>query len=401
MFANGRTHLAIPGPSISPDAVLRAMHRTSDDIYGADMAKMADTIYPALKALAMTTVAEPIIYVGNGHAAWEAAMANTLQAGDRVLVLSTGLFGQGWANQARRMGADVDVIDFGLTDGADPARTRDALAADLAQNKTPYKAVFLSHVDTASGLCNPVAPIRAALDDAGHPALFMVDCIASLGCDRFEMDAWGVDVVVATSQKGLMVPPGICFVYFGPQAIAARGALGVVPAYWDVQTRLPDNPFHWRFGGTPPVQHLHGLCAALDMIMAEGLDNVLNRHAVLARSVWAAFDVWAEQGPVALCVADPALRAHAVTSAIAGPGNGLRLRNWTETFTGVTLGVGIGREQGDDYFRVAHMGHVNAHGILGVLGAMDAGLKALNIPHGRGALEAAVTVIADATSATA
>ncbi|ADO43307.1 pyridoxal-phosphate-dependent aminotransferase family protein [Ketogulonicigenium vulgare] len=395
MFANGRTHLAIPGPSVTPDEVLRAMHRTSTDIYGGALLDMTVSIYPDLQKLARTASALPVIYLGNGHAAWEGAIANTLARGDRVLVLATGNFGIGWANQARAMGAEVVVVDFGLTTGIDLSRTEEALRADLASG-TPYKAVLMSHVDTATSLCNPVLPVRQVMDAVGHPGLLMVDCIASLGCDRFEMDAWGVDVMVATSQKGLMVPPGISFVYFGAKALAAREGVGFVPAYWDLKPRANPPAFYGLFGGTPPVQHLYGLRAALDMIMAEGLENVWARHAGLAQAVWAAFDAWSAGGPVSLCLSDPSLRSHAVTAAYAGPGNGDALRGWVTKFTGVTLGVSLGRDPAADYFRVGHMGHVNAHDVFGVLGAMDAGLKALDIPHGEGALAAATKVIAAA-----
>jgi alanine-glyoxylate transaminase / serine-glyoxylate transaminase / serine-pyruvate transaminase len=387
-LSNGRAYLAIPGPSVMPDAVLRAMHRASPNIYEGELHALTRSLVPDLQDLAMTR-SNVALYIGNGHAAWEAALANILSRGDRVLVLATGPFCIGWGEMARAMGAQVEVLDFGVTAAVDPASVAAHLAAD---HDGQIKAILAVHVDTSTSVKNDIAALRAAIDAVGHPALLCVDCIASLGCDRFDMDGWGVDLMVAGCQKGLMTPAGVSFVWFNAKADAARG--DCVTNYWDWRPRVDPQAYFQFFDGTAPTHHLYGLRAALDLIKAEGLDHVFARHATLARTIWAAFDGWSAQGPLHLNVADPAQRSHAVTAAGVGSPDGDRLRYWCEHTCGLTLGIGLGRTPADGFFRIGHMGHVNAHMIMGVLGTVDAGLKALDIPHGSGALEAASRVIA-------
>jgi alanine-glyoxylate transaminase / serine-glyoxylate transaminase / serine-pyruvate transaminase len=391
MLANGRSYLAIPGPSVMPDRVLNAMHRASPNIYKGQLHEMTESLFPDLKALARTT-AHCAIYIGNGHAAWEAALANILSRGDKVLVLATGRFAHGWADMARGLGIEVEVLDFGSQSDVDLSRAEAALAADKHHLT---KAVLMVHVDTSTSVLNDVPGVRAVLDRVGHPALLCVDCIASFGCDRFEMDAWGVDVMVTACQKGLMTPPGLGFVFFNDRADSVRGSAGLASVYWDWRPRVRPEAYFQYFDGTAPTHHLYGLREALDMIGEEGVEQVWARHKVLARAIWAAFDAWSTTGPVALNIADPAKRSCAVTSAYAGPGGGQQLQDWCERVAGVTLGIGLGRAPAEDYFRIGHMGHVNAHMVLGVLAVMDAGLKSLEIPHGPGALDAAARVVAE------
>ena len=394
-LAHGRPYLAIPGPSVMPEEVLRAMHRAAPNIYEGDLVAMTDSLIPDLRRVARTEHAATF-YIGNGHAAWEAALANVVGPGDRVLVPATGRFGHGWGDMATGLGCDVQVIDFGKRAPFDLGRIEDALRADREHR---IKAVLASHVDTSSSVLNDIAGLRAALDAAGHPALLMADCIASLGCDRFEMDAWGVDVMVAASQKGLMVPPGLGFVFFGPRAAEARARMERVSRYWDWVPRANPEYFFQYSGGTAPTHHLFGLRAALDMIHAEGIEAIWARHDVLARAIWAACEVWGQGGPLELNIADAAHRSRAVTALRIGAPHGTSLRKWTEHQAGVTLGIGLGMaEPGDPawhgFFRIGHMGHVNAHMVMGALGAIQAGFMALEIPHGSGALEAAAGVMA-------
>jgi alanine-glyoxylate transaminase/serine-glyoxylate transaminase/serine-pyruvate transaminase len=394
-LAHGRPYLAIPGPSVMPEEVLRAMHRAAPNIYEGDLVAMTDSLIPDLRRVARTEHAATF-YIGNGHAAWEAALANVVAPGDRVLVPATGRFGHGWGDMATGLGCDVQVIDFGKRAPFDLGRIEDALRADREHR---IKAVLASHVDTSSSVLNDIAGLRAALDAAGHPALLMADCIASLGCDRFEMDAWGVDVMVAASQKGLMVPPGLGFVFFGPRAAEARARMERVSRYWDWVPRANPEYFFQYSGGTAPTHHLFGLRAALDMIHAEGIEAIWARHDVLARAIWAACEVWGQGGPLELNIADAAHRSRAVTALRIGAPHGTSLRKWTEHQAGVTLGIGLGMaEPGDPawhgFFRIGHMGHVNAHMVMGALGAIQAGFMALEIPHGSGALEAAAGVMA-------
>ncbi len=394
---SGRPYLAIPGPSVVPDEVLRAMHRPAPNIYEGPLIEMTAGLTPDLLSVARTS-GDVAIYISNGHGAWEAALANVVAPGEKVLVPATGRFGHGWAEIARGLGLEVEILDFGKQAPADPDRLENALRADTAGE---IKAVLATHVDTSTSIRNDLAALRQAMDAAGHPALLMADCIASLACDRFEMDAWGVDVTVAASQKGLMLPPGLGFVYFNGRAVAAREAMARVSRYWDWVPRADPALFYQYFGGTAPTHHLFGLRAALDMIAAEGLEAVWARHARLARAIWAACDIWAEGGPLALNVADPAFRSHAVTALRIGAPHGTDLRNWVQDKAGVTLGIGLGMaEPGDPawhgFFRMGHMGHVNAHMVQGMLGAVAAGMAALEIPHGTGGLEAAARVIGGA-----
>ena len=388
-LANGRPYLAIPGPSVMPDKVIQAMMRPSPNIYEGELHDVTHSLIPDLKMVAQTKH-EVAIYIGNGHAAWEASLANVLSRGDRILVLANGRFGHGWSEVAAGMHIDIVVEDFGMRASVDPARVTDILKADSGH---AYKAVLMVHVDTSTGAKSDVAAVRAAIDAAGHPALFMVDCIASLGCDEYRMDDWGVDVTVSACQKGLMTPAGLGFVWFNDKADKARETADLASGYWNWRTRARPQQYYQYFAGTAPTHHLYGLRAALDMIKAEGIEHIWDRHTRLSKAVWAAIDAWSATGPMEPNMATPAGRGHSVTSIYLGEGNGDRLRAWCETETGVTLGIGLGRAPESAWFRIGHMGHVNAHMVLGTLSVIEAGLTALDIPHGSGALDAAIRAL--------
>ncbi len=402
--SGGRPYLAIPGPSVIPDPVLQAMHRPSPNIYAGELLTLTDSLVPDLKAVA-GTAHHVAIYIANGHGAWEAALMNTLQPGDRVLVPVSGRFAIGWSEMAEALGIEVELIDFGTAAGWELSRVSERLAADRAHQ---IKAVLGVHVDTSSSIRNDVAALRSVLNEAQHPALLMADCIASLGCDRFEMDAWGVDVMVSASQKGLMTPAGVSFVFFNDKAAAARAKLPRISRYWDWSPRANPQEFYQYFGGTAPTHHLYGLRAALDLIHGEGLEQVWARHARLARTIWAACAAWGqievpEQG-LQMNVAEPALRSHAVTALRLPAPQASDLRQWLEQHLGLTLGIGLGLAPPDSpewhgHFRLGHMGHVNGHMIMGLLGGIETGLQALEIPHGEGALAAAAQVLAETTPA--
>ena len=397
-LSHGRPYLAIPGPSVVPDRVLQAMHQPAPNIYGGALADTVRSIIADLKTVARTQH-QATIYIANGHGVWEAALANVLSRGDRVLVLATGLFGLGWANMAERLGAEVEILDYGNRSDIDLAQAEAVLRADTEGR---IKAVMAVHVDTSTSVRNDIPALRAVMDRTGHDALLMVDCIASLGVERFEMDAWGVDVVVAASQKGIMVPPGLGFVFFNDKADAAREKVDLVSYYWDWRPRAQPEDFYQYFAGTAPTHHIFALREALDMLVhEEGLEAAWARHAKLAQAVWAAFDVWGAQGPAELNIADVNKRSHAVTAVRIGAPEGTALRDWVSEKAGVTLGIGIGMAPPGDpawhgFFRIGHMGHVNAHMLLGVLGVIEAGMDALGIEHGDGALSAAAQVVASA-----
>ena len=392
MLANGRSYLAIPGPSVMPDRVLRAMHRAAPNIYRGELHEVTHSLIPDLRRIA-GTAHQAAIYIGNGHAAWEAALANVCNRGERVLVLGTGRFCLSWGGIARDMGLDPQVLDFGNTSDIDAVAVEAALRADTDGR---IKAVLAVHVDTSTGVRNDIAALRGAMDAAGHDALLMVDCIASLGCDRFEMDAWGVDVMVAACQKGLMTPPGVAFVFHNDKAQVARSRVEIVSQYWDWTARANPKEYWQYFDGTAPTHHIYGLREALDMMNEEGLEAVNARHAYLAETIWTAVEAWGAGGPMKVNITEPSKRSHAITALEIGDPHGQRLQDWCETRAGVTLGIGLGREPAGGFFRLGHMGHVNAQMVMAVLGTIDAGLKALNIPHGAGALEAASAHIAKA-----
>ena len=395
-LAHGRPYLAIPGPSVIPDRVLRAMHQGSPNIYEGPLIEMVASLWPDLRMVAGTT-GHVAMYIGNGHGGWEAANANLFNRGDRALVLAVGQFGLSWANSARGMGIEVEVLDFGKSSPADMNRVEAALRADTDHR---IKAVLTTHVDTASSIRTDIPALRAAIDAAGHPALLAVDCIASLGCDEFRMDDWGVDVMVSACQKGLMTPPGLAFIWFSEEARRRCGTTDLATPYWAWDPRAEPVDFWQHWDGTAPTSHLYGLREALDMLSEEGMPQVWHRHHTLARTVWAAFDAWGAGNPqIGLNVADPADRAWSVTAARFGAPHATRLREWCETRAGVTLGIGLGMAASTEpayhgFLRVGHMGHVNAHMTLGALAVMEAGLVALDIPHGVGALAAAAGVIA-------
>ena len=393
-LANGRHYLAIPGPSVMPDRVLNAMHRAAPNIYTGALIDMTHSIVADLKKVALTEQ-NVAMYIANGHGAWEAALLNVLSRGDKILVLATGRFCIGWGEMASKAGVEVETIDFGKRNDIDLAQVEEALRADKGHS---YKAVMAVQVDTSSSVLNDIKGLRGAMDAAGHPALLMVDCIACLACDRFEMDNWGVDVMVTGCQKGLMTPPGMSFVYFGEKADAARETANLVTHYWDWRTRVNPAEYYRYFDGTAPTHHLFGLREALDMIFEEGLENVWARHAILARAIWAAFETWGQGGPIELNITDASKRSNAVTAIRATSPEGTLLRNWLTDNAGVTLGIGLGMAEpgdpaADAFFRVGHMGHVNTQMVMGVLGAIQTGLDALKIPHAKGGLDAATAVM--------
>ncbi|MDG2406321.1 MAG: aminotransferase class V-fold PLP-dependent enzyme, partial [Paracoccaceae bacterium] len=388
-LSNGRPYLAIPGPSVVPDQVLQAMHRASPDIYEGALSDLTHSLVPDLRSVARTK-GDVAMYISNGHGVWEAALSNVVAAGERVLCVATGQFGTTWGVMARGLGIDVELLDFGMHAPLDMDQLGQALADDRAQ---AFKAVLVSHVDTSTSYLNDVAAVRAELDRLRHPALLMIDCIASLACDRFEMDDWGVDVMVAASQKGLMMPPGLGFVFFNARAAAVHTTMARVSCYWDWGPRSRPELYFNYFNGTAPTHHLFGLRVALDLLIAEGLDQIWARHETLAQTIWAACEAWSVKGDLRLNVQDPAQRSRSVTAASLTAPDAKRLRAWLTDRAGVTLGIGLGMAPlgdpaADGYFRFGHMGYLNAHMVLGMLSSVQAGMGALGIAHGPGGLDA-------------
>ena len=392
--AAGREFLAIPGPTNMPDEVLRAMHRPALDIYSDQMVELTDSLLRDLSKL-FATKGHSYIHIANGHGAWEAALSNVLSRGDKVLVLESGRFAIGWGNTAAAMGADVEVLKGDWRRSIRP----DEVEARLRQDKDhSIKAILAVQVDTASGAFNDIEAIGKAIKASGHPALFMVDTVASLGCTPFQMDAWGVDVSMSGSQKGLMTPPGLGFVAANARAREVHKKAGLRTPYWDWTER--EGAEHYRkYAGTAPIHLLFALRQAINMLYDEGLENAFERHRLLAEAVRRAVAVWAEGQVLGFNIAEAGERSNTVTTVVmAGGHDPVALHRYCKEKCGVVLGVGIGELQGQA-FRIAHMGHINAPMILGTLGVIEVGLGALDIPHGKGGTEAAIDWLAESVSA--
>jgi alanine-glyoxylate transaminase/serine-glyoxylate transaminase/serine-pyruvate transaminase len=390
----GREFLAIPGPTTMPDEVLRAMHRPALDIYSDQMVEMTASLLRDLSGL-FATKGHSYIYIANGHGAWEAVLTNVLSRGDKVLVLESGRFAIGWGNAAAAMGADVEVLKGDWRRAVRPSEVEARLRRDKEHS---IKAILAVQVDTASGAYNDIEAIGKAIKSAGHPALFMVDAVASLGCMPFEMDAWGVDVAMSGSQKGLMAPPGLGFVAANDRAREVHKTAGLRTPYWDWTER--EGSEHYRkYAGTAPVHLLFALRQSIDMLFDEKLENVFLRHRLLAEAVRRAVAVWAEGQVLGFNIAEASERSDTVTTVVMSTGyDPLALQRYCKEKCGVVLGVGIGDLAGQA-FRIAHMGHVNAPMILGTLGVIQVGLNALNIPHGKGGLEAATDWLGESVGA--
>ena len=382
--SNGRQFLSIPGPTNIPDAVVQAMTRPAIDLYTGEMIGITEGLLADQPRIFRTT-GRVYLYAANGHGGWEAAFTNVLSRGDRVLVLESGRFAINWGDMARMMGAAIETLPQDVRKAVDPA----AVEAHLRQDKAhAIKAILVVQIDTASGVVNDLPAIRKAIDNAQHPALLMVDAVASLGCMPFEMGAWGIDVAMTGSQKGLMTPPGIAIVAANAKAQAVHKTANMRTFYWDWTQR--DGAEHYqKYAGTPPMHTVFGLRKALDMIFAEGLENVWKRHALLAEATRRAVEKWSAGEVLAFNISNPAERSNSVTNVLVQDRDPRIILDFAREKCGVALGQGIGSLAGKA-FRIAHMGHTNAPMVLGTLGAIEIALKALGIAHGKGGVDAAV-----------
>ena len=390
----GREFLAIPGPTTMPDEVLQAMHRPALDIYSQQMTDLTASLLADLGKL-FATRGKIYIHIANGHGAWEAALSNVLSRGDKVLVLESGRFAIGWGQAAAAMGADVEVLKGDWRRAVRPEEVAARLARDTGHS---IKAILVAQIDTASGVVNDIEAIGKAIKAAGHPALYMVDTVASLGCMPFAMDDWGIDVAMSGSQKGLMTPPGLGFVAANDRAFQLHKSANMRTPYWDWSER--EGTEHYRkYAGTAPVHLLFALRKAIDMLFEEGLANAFTRHRLLAEAVRRAVAVWAEGQVLGLNIAEASERSNTVTTVtMSGGYDPAALHRYCKEKCGVVLGTGIGDLAGQA-FRIAHMGHVNAPMVLGTLGVIEVGLNALDIPHGKGGTEAAIEWLGESVSA--
>ncbi|KPH77536.1 MULTISPECIES: alanine--glyoxylate aminotransferase family protein [Bosea] len=391
-IASGRPILAMPGPTNIPDRVMQAMMRPAEELSSQSIVGLTESILIDLKRI-FRTQGETFVYAANGHGGWEAALSNVLSRGDKVLVLASGRFAIGWGEMARFMGADTEVLAGSWRAAVDPAAVEARLRADTGHT---IKAVMVVQVDTASGVVNDIPAIRAAIDAANHPALFMVDGVASVGCMRFEMDEWRIDVAMSASQKGLMSSPGLAVVAASPRALAAHALADMRTGYWDWTGRM-NTIAYMKHCGTAPEHLLFGLRAAFDMIFEEGLEAVWQRHAILARATHAAVETWATGQVLGFSVPEPAQRSPSVTTILVEGFNAATITDFTRDVCGVSLGLGIGDYTGKA-FRIAHMGHFSAATLLGTLGAVEIALQAKSVPHGSGGVAAAVAALSAAVA---
>ncbi|MCP4227538.1 MAG: aminotransferase class V-fold PLP-dependent enzyme [Actinomycetia bacterium] len=390
----GRPMVVSPGPSVIPDRVLTAMSKPMPNMYRGEIVEISNQVFSRLGELARTE-SQPFVVIGNGHAAWQMAVSNTLSRGDKVLAIETGRFAVAWANLAAVSGVEVEVLNSDDRCPADTEALRARLEADVDHE---LKAVLIAQTDTATSIRNDIQAVRAAIDATDHPALFMVDCIASLGCDRYEMDAWGADVTVAACQKGLMVPPGIAFVWANDKALVAYETADLRNGYFDWGARINPDAHYLLYCGTLPIPHLNGLVEALAMIDEEGgIDAVWARHEVLAGAVHAAVDAWSTPEGIGFQIPTPEYRSNAVTTVLTGSLSSSLLADVCEREMGLILGLGIGGFEGQA-FRIGHMGHLNPPMILGTLGTIEAGLTSLGMPLGGSGVAAAANHIAKALS---
>ena len=386
----GYRFLHAPGPTHVPDAVLQAMGLQPMDMADPRLDQTIAAVEAGLKRLLQTTAAEVFIYAANGHGAWEAVIANLVAPGQTVLVPGTGHFSDSWAAQTEAMGGKVARTPWIEGLPIDARAVEQMLRADTGHE---IVAVFAVHTDTASGITSDLAALRAAIDAARHPALFVVDVVASLGAAPFAMDAVGANVVLGASQKGLMCPPGLGFAAADARALAVCERNPAARFYWD--WRLRRSEFSYRkFCGTPPQTLLAGMEAALGLIFQEGVAQVLERHALVARVVHAAVQRWSEAGALQFFATVPGARSSSVTAIQVSPGfDPEALRTVARERFQVAIAGGLGPLAGR-VFRIGHLGDMNAAMLLGCLAGVQAALDVQGIPHGKGALDEAVRCLA-------
>ncbi len=377
----GRHSLHIPGPSPLPDRVLRAMDTPIIDHRGPEFAKLAKKCLEGIKTIFKTS--NPvIIYTATGTGAWEAALVNTLSPGDKVLMVETGQFGLLWRAMAEKIGLKPEIIKTDWRSGVDAAQVEAHLKADKAKE---IKAVCFLHNETSTGCLSPVLEVRKAIDNAGHPALLMVDTISSLASTDYRHDEWGVDVSVGGAQKGLMLPPGMSFNAVSDKALAANKTAKMPKSFfaWDDMMTMNKVGF---FPYTPATQMLQGLAVGIEMLHEEGLDNVFARHDRLAEATRRAIKAW---GLETIC-RDAKYYSPTITAVLLPEGHdadafrALALENFN-----ISYGASFGKFQGK-MFRIGHLGDVNDTMMLGALSATEMALQLAGVPIKKGGVQAAM-----------
>jgi len=390
--APGRHFLQIPGPTNVPDRVLRAMDYPTMDHRGPAFADVGGKALEGMKSI-FKTEGRVVIYPASGTGAWEAALVNTLSPGDKVLMYETGHFATLWNTLAQRLGLEPEFIAGDWRHGADPEAIEERLRADSGH---AIKAVCVVHNETSTGSVTQVPEIRRSIDAAGHPALLMVDTISSLASLDYRHDEWGVDVTVAGSQKGLMLPPGLSFNAVSEKALAASQGAGLPRAYWSWDEMAEPNAKGY-FPYTPATNLLYGLVEAIDMLHEEGLDNVFARHQRHGEAARRAVRAW---GMEVLCL-EPRHYSGSLTAVLVPEGHSAdAFRKITLENFNMSLGNGLSKIA-DKVFRIGHLGDFNDLMLMGTLSGVEMGLELSGIPHRRGGVQAALDYLCGKEQASA
>ena len=384
--AAGRHFLQIPGPTNVPERILRAIDRATIDHRGPEFQKLGQEVLIGLKQV-FKTAGSVIIYPASGTGAWEAALVNTLSPGDKVLMVETGHFATLWFNMANKLGLKPEFIKGDWRHGADPAALEARLEEDRAHE---IKAVCVVHNETSTGVTSRIAEVRKAIDSTRHPALFMVDTISSLASIDYRHDEWGVDVTVAGSQKGLMLPPGLSFNAVSDKALAASKSARLPRSYWSWEEMLGPNK-NGFFPYTPATNLLYGLREALRMLVEEeGLERVFARHDQHAEAARRAVRAW---GLEILC-ANPAEYSSSLTAVLMPEGHSeVAFRKVVLEHFNLSLGSGLGKVA-DKVFRIGHLGDFNDLMLCGTLCGVEMGLELARVPHRKGGVDAALDYLA-------
>ena len=383
-YAAGRHFLQIPGPTNVPDRVLRAMDYPTIDHRGPQFAEIGTKCLAGIKTI-FKTDSHVVIYPASGTGAWESALVNTLHEGDLVLMVETGHFASLWHKMASRLGLETEFLATDWRRGVDPQQVEDRLRADT-ENK--IKAVCIVHNETSTGSASRVNEVRLAMNKAGHDALLLADTISSLGSIDFRHDEWGVDVTVAGSQKGLMLPPGLSFNAVSEKALAIASKGGMRRSYWDWEEQIAANK-DGAFPFTPATNLLYGLAEAIDMLHEEGLNNVFKRHDRHAAATRKAVQAW---GLEVLCQ-EPKDYSSALTAVLLPDGhNADAFRAGVLQNFNMSLGNGLAKLAGK-VFRIGHLGDFNDLMLLGTLSGVEMGLSLANIPHQKGGVDAAMNLL--------
>lgn len=381
----GRHFLQIPGPTNVPDRVLRAIDKPTIDHRGPEFADLGLAVLSGIKTIFKTT--NPvIIFPASGTGAWESALVNALQAGDKVLMCETGQFSTLWSRLAERLGLDVEVIPGDWRRGADPARIEERLTADKGHQ---IQAVCVVHNETSTGSLSRIKDIRDAIDRTGHPALYMVDTISSLASADYRHDEWGVDVTVSGSQKGLMLPPGLSFVAVSDRAIKVSETGGMPRSYWRWDEMIEQNAKGY-FPYTPATNLLYGLKEAIAMLNEEGLENVFARHIRHGEATRRAVTTWGLEN---LCT-KPDEFSPVLTAVLMPEGRDAdALRKLILKKFDMSLGTGLGKVAGK-VFRIGHLGHFNDLTLAGTLSGVEMGLRTFGMDNAKGGVDAALEYLA-------